>query len=93
MRSLCRIEQREVRCSVILRLTIRCVMNEDNTLDRLHELSDRLAERLTEAEHVRARFTKAHDANVWPDLRPACRDTDVPKLRYFRPADRYRRTH
>ena len=46
-------------------------MNEDDMLDRLHTLADRLTERLVDAERIRARFTKAHDANAWPDVRSA----------------------
>ena len=68
-------------------------MNDDKTLERLHELSDRLAENLTEAERVRERFTRAHDANIWPDLGPAFRAAGIPELPYFRPADEDRRTH
>jgi hypothetical protein len=41
---------------------------EDVTADRLHALSARLKECLVDAENVRARFTKAHDTNAWPDL-------------------------
>ena len=40
----------------------------DQTAERLEELTDRLTERLWEAEGVRARLTKARNANVWPDL-------------------------
>ena len=43
-------------------------MSEDNTLDRLYNLKNQLQERLAEAEEVRARYIKAHDANNWPDL-------------------------
>jgi hypothetical protein len=35
---------------------------------RLNALNIRLSERLVEAANIRARFTKALDANVWPDL-------------------------
>jgi hypothetical protein len=35
---------------------------------RLNTLNIRLSERLAEAANIRARFTKAFDANVWPDL-------------------------
>jgi hypothetical protein len=42
-------------------------MNAD-TLLRLHEVTITLEDRLKEAEDVRARFTKALDANVWPDV-------------------------
>ena len=45
----------------------------DETLTRLHALTDRLTECLVEAEDVRSRLTKARDANVWPDLQPASR--------------------
>ena len=69
-------------------------MNEDDTLDRLHQLADRLTERLVDAECIRARFTKAHDANVWPDVGPASHGcTDIPELPHFRQSDDDRRTH
>jgi hypothetical protein len=41
----------------------------DNTLERLHDLNYELQERLAEAEDVRVRYVKAHQANTWPDLR------------------------
>ena len=67
-------------------------MNEDDILDRLHKLADGLIERLVDAERIRARFTKAHDANVWPDVRSReC--ADIPELPHFRPADDNRRRH
>jgi predicted trehalose synthase len=40
----------------------------DQTSEQLLELTDRLTERLWEAEDIRARLTRARDANVWPDL-------------------------
>ena len=45
----------------------------DPTLERLHELKDRLTECLVDAEDVRARLTEAREGNVWPDLGPAAR--------------------
>ena len=48
-------------------------MNEHDTLDRLQKLTDRLSERLADAERIRARFIKAHAANAWPDMRSAFR--------------------
>jgi hypothetical protein len=68
-------------------------MNEHDTLERLHELADRLTERLVDAERIRARFNKARDANAWPDVRPASQGcTDIPELPHFRRADD-NRTH
>ena len=46
-------------------------MTNDDTVARLHSLTDELTERLTEAQDVRTRFTKAHDADSWPDMRLA----------------------
>ena len=43
----------------------------DLTVDRLYELTARLKACLVEAEDIRARLTKARDANKWPDLRAA----------------------
>jgi hypothetical protein len=40
----------------------------DASLDRLYAVTAKLDDRLMEAADVRARFTKARDANVWPDL-------------------------
>ena len=69
-------------------------MNEDDTLDRLHQLADRLTERLVDAERIRARFTKAHDANAWPDVRSTSRGcADIPELPHFRQSDDDRPTH
>ena len=53
----------------------------DHTADRLNTLNTRLRECLLDAENVRARFTKAHDANVWPNLASAGRvpSDDDPK--------------
>jgi len=45
----------------------------DATLERLHELKDRLTECLVDAEDIRARIAEARDANAWPDLGPAAR--------------------
>jgi hypothetical protein len=45
----------------------------DQTVERLRELTARLTERLWEAEDIRARITKARDANVWPDLQSMSR--------------------
>lgn len=44
---------------------------KDDTLRRLNSLTDVLKAHLEEAEDVRARFTKAHEADAWPDLRAA----------------------
>ena len=38
----------------------------DTTLDQIRVLTTRLTECLAEAQNIRARFTKARDANVWP---------------------------
>ncbi len=46
------------------------VVNDD-TIARLHSMTAQLNERLTEAQDVRTRLTRAHDSNVWPDLRLA----------------------
>jgi hypothetical protein len=55
-------------------------MNEQNTLDRLHTLTNQLQERLSEAEDIRVRYVKAHDANNWPDLRSTSQSfTDEPE--------------
>ena len=44
-------------------------MNDD-TLNRLRRLNERLAECLVDAADARARLTKAqHDTTDWPDLR------------------------
>jgi hypothetical protein len=40
----------------------------DNMTGRLYALNVSLSERLAEAADIRGRFTKALDANVWPDL-------------------------
>ena len=40
----------------------------DNVAQRLNALKVQLSDRLTEAADIRGRFTKALDANVWPDL-------------------------
>ena len=45
----------------------------DHRVERLHALADRLSQCLREAEAIRARCTKAHDANAWPDLRSVSR--------------------
>jgi len=42
--------------------------SSDDTVGRIYELTDRLQERLKEAERIRARYTRAHDANIWPNL-------------------------
>jgi hypothetical protein len=57
----------------------------NSPLDRLHELADLLAEHLEDAESIRARFKKARDANVWPDLHPipVRPVADLPPLPYF----------
>ena len=43
----------------------------DHTLARLRTLAAQLNERLGEAEDLRTRFTKAREANLWPDMRLA----------------------
>ena len=69
-------------------------MNEEDILDRLHKLADRLTECLADAERIRARVTKAHDANAWPDVRLASRGcADTPDPHRVRPADDNRRRH
>ena len=40
----------------------------DDTVARLRALATQLQERLADAERIRARFTRARAANVWPDL-------------------------
>jgi hypothetical protein len=40
----------------------------DQTANRLNALNAGLRARLVEAEEIRTRFTKARDANIWPDL-------------------------
>jgi hypothetical protein len=45
----------------------------DQTVARLRELTAGLTERLLEAGDIRARITKARDANVWPDLQSMSR--------------------
>jgi hypothetical protein len=87
-RYVCRIEQSERTHIVILWLTpSSAAMNQQDALACLHELLNRLAERLAEAERIRARFTSAHNANVWPELRSASRGAHIPKLPYFRPTN------
>ena len=69
-------------------------MNEEDILDRLRKLADRLSERLVDAERIRARLTKAHDANAWPDVRSASKGcADIPDPHRVRPADDNRRRH
>lgn len=50
--------------------TIRALRHtaHGDTLDRLHEMTVTLKDRLIEAEDIRVRFTKARDANRWPHL-------------------------
>jgi hypothetical protein len=63
-------------------------MSHDETLDRLHELTNRLTARLVDAESVRARLTKARQQAKWPDVQPASgRFADIPNLRYLDPSD------
>ena len=61
----------------------------NSPLDRPNELADLLAERMEDAEIIRARFEKAHDASLWPDLHPTSAQpvADIPELPYFRPSD------
>jgi hypothetical protein len=40
----------------------------DNMAERLQALNVLPSARLAEAADIRGRFTKARDANVWPDL-------------------------
>jgi hypothetical protein len=63
-------------------------MSHDETLDRLHELTNRLTARLADAETVRARLTKARQQARWPDVQPASgRFAGIPNLPYFDPSD------
>ena len=63
-------------------------MSHDETLDRLHELTNRLTARLADAETVRARLTKARQQAKWPDVQPASRRfADIPNLPYFDASD------
>jgi len=63
-------------------------MSHDETLNRLHELTNRLTARLVDAESVRARLTKARQQAKWPDVQPASRRIgDVPNLPYFDASD------
>jgi hypothetical protein len=45
----------------------------DETLARLHAAAARLRELVVEAETIRVRCSKAREANVWPERRPASR--------------------
>ena len=45
----------------------------DQTVARLRKITAGLTERMSEAENIRARLTKARDANVWPDLQSMSR--------------------
>jgi peptide subunit release factor 1 (eRF1) len=45
----------------------------DPTAKRLQELTNRLTERLGEAQNIRTRLTRARDANVWPHLQSLSR--------------------
>lgn len=63
-------------------------MIHDETLRRLHELTNRLTARLVDAETIRARLTKARQQARWPDVQPKSgRCTDVPNLPYFDASD------
>jgi len=69
-------------------------MNEHDTLDRLQKLTDRLSERLADAERIRARFIKAHAANAWPDLRSAFRKCgEIPELPHLQAVGNDSRRH
>ena len=64
-------------------------MSHDETLNRLHELTNRLTARLVDAETVRARLTKARQQAKWPEVQPAAsrRFADVPNLPCFDASD------
>jgi hypothetical protein len=63
-------------------------MSHDETLDRLHDLTNRLTARLTDAATVRARLTKARQQARWPDVqRTSGRFAHIPNLPYFDPSD------
>ena len=63
-------------------------MSHDETLNRLHELTNRLTARLVDAETVRARLTKARQQAKWPDVQPASGQfADVPNLPCFDASD------
>jgi hypothetical protein len=69
-------------------------MSHDETLDRLHDLTNRLTARLTDAATVRARLTKARQQARWPDVqRSSRRFAEVPNLPYFDPSDDNNPTH
>ena len=69
-------------------------MSHDETVDRLHELANRLTARLVDAESIRARLTKARHEAKWPDLRPTSpRISDIPNLPYFDPSNDDKPSH
>ena len=55
-------------CRFLLRPTVPEHKLRDDTVDRIYELTDRLQERLADAERIRARYSRAHERNQWPDL-------------------------
>jgi|RhiMetdeSRZDD1v2_1073273.scaffolds.fasta_scaffold21234_6 hypothetical protein len=63
-------------------------MSHDETLDRLHELANRLTARLVDAETVRARLAKARQQARWPAVQRASgRFAHIPNLPYFDASD------
>ncbi len=63
-------------------------MSHDETLNRLHELANRLRARLLDAVTVRARLTKARQQARWPDVRRASRRFDhISNPTYVDPPD------
>ena len=57
------------RASALLcRMPEPTISSENMAARRLNVLNIQLSKRLAEAAGIRARFTKALDANVWPDL-------------------------
>ena len=57
------------RASALLcRMSEPSISSENMAARRLNALNIQLSKRLAEATRIRARFTKALDANVWPDL-------------------------
>jgi hypothetical protein len=64
-------------------------MNEHETLTWLHNLTNKLQERLAESARVRARLAHARrEASQWPEVRHTCRSSgDVPELPYLRRSD------
>jgi hypothetical protein len=86
--SVCWIEQHSALIRRYSADPLRLNMSHDETLDRLHELTNCLTARLVDAETVRTRLTKARQQAKWPDVERASRRfADVPNLPYFDPSD------